>query len=177
MKVEWKKVLGAAAPLLATALGGPLAGAAASAISRQLLGKPDASIEEIAEVVASGSPEVLLALKQAEQSFKLEMEKLDLDYERIIRDDRDSARKREAEVKDNTPKVLAAVAVLSVVLALAMLIFVTIPPGVREAVFLIVGTLLGSYKDVFGYYFGSSSGSSRKSATLDETLKVLREKQ
>jgi hypothetical protein len=37
--MDWKKIVGAVAPTLATALGGPLAGMAAAAVSDALLGK------------------------------------------------------------------------------------------------------------------------------------------
>lgn len=38
--------------------------------------------------------------------------------------------------------------------------------GVREVLLVLVGVLAGAFKDIVGYYFGSSLGSSKKTAAL-----------
>jgi hypothetical protein len=52
---------------------------ATRAISEALLGKPEGTEEELQRAAASASPEQLLALKQAEQSFAVQMRELDID--------------------------------------------------------------------------------------------------
>lgn len=69
-----KKILGGIAPLLATALGGPLAGAAVSFIGDKLLGDSNASVESI--VTAFKDPAAFVKIKEIDSNFKLEMAKL-----------------------------------------------------------------------------------------------------
>ena len=88
MDVDWKKVVGAVAPGLATALGGPLAGVAVSALSEQLLGRPDGSEAEVATALRVGGSDALLKLKDAEQAFQTRMRELPLDLaKRIYREE------------------------------------------------------------------------------------------
>ncbi len=98
------------APTIATAMGGPLAGMAVRTLSETLLGHPDGTEEELAHAAVTASPDQLLALKHAENNFKLEMKKLDVDLERISAGDRDSARQMAMQnPRDWTPRALAAV--------------------------------------------------------------------
>lgn len=41
-----------------------------------------------------------------------------------------------------------------------------IPPGVKEVLLVLVGVLAGSFKDVVGFWVGSSYGSARKTDQL-----------
>jgi hypothetical protein len=40
------------------------------------------------------------------------------------------------------------------------------PPGVKETLLVLVGVLAGSFKDVVGYWIGSSHGSERKTELM-----------
>lgn len=74
--MNFKKIAAAvagAAPGLATALGGPLAGQAVRAVSRALLGREDATELELDAITASMSPDALLQLRRADNEFKAEM--------------------------------------------------------------------------------------------------------
>ena len=41
--------------------------------------------------------------------------------------------------------------------------------GVREVLLVLVGVLAGAFKDVVGYYFGSSLGSAKKTDSIIKT--------
>lgn len=41
-----------------------------------------------------------------------------------------------------------------------------IPPGVKEVLLVLVGVLAGAFKDVVGFWVGSSYGSARKTDQL-----------
>lgn len=41
------------------------------------------------------------------------------------------------------------------------------PPGVKETLLVLVGVLAGSFKDVVGYWIGSSHGSDRKTELMN----------
>ncbi|MBI5874897.1 MAG: hypothetical protein HZB81_03470 [Deltaproteobacteria bacterium] len=144
---DWKSIVGSVAPTIATALGGPLAGMAVSAISQAVLGKPDADEAEIGEaIVKSNNPEILLKLKTAEQEFAAKMKQLDIDMEKIAADDRASARQREVAVKDTTPRNLAYLYTVGY--------------------FVMISALFK-----FGVPEGSSAGSAKKSEMMDKLLK------
>lgn len=171
MNDKWKKILGAVAPTLATALGGPLAGAAVGALSKAVLNKDDGTEEEISQVVSSGNPETLLKLKEADNTFKLEMQRLGVDLEALHAKDRDSARQREIAVRDNTPKILASVVVVGFFGVLAYMFKYGVPKEGDEALLILLGALGAGFGMVLSYYFGSSSGSMQKTAIMERLTK------
>ncbi len=44
----------------------------------------------------------------------------------------------------------------------ALLTIKEVPPGVKDILLVLLGALLASWKEVTGYFFGSSSGSAKK---------------
>jgi len=161
--MEWLKSI---APALATALGGPLAGAAVAAIG-DALGMSDATKDKIEKALTSGSMtgEQLAAIQTAEIAFKQRMAELGIDLERIATEDRDSARKREMTVMDWTPRVLAF-AIIGGFLGMAYGVLF----GQMQADSVLAGTVIGylsaKAEQVAAYYFGSTAGSVKKSELL-----------
>ena len=90
--MNWKNLLGSIAPTFATALGGPMAGMAVKALSGALLGHEDATEADIGLAMANASPSDLLKIKEADNAFKLEMQKNGIDLEKIAADDRANGR-------------------------------------------------------------------------------------
>lgn len=155
-------LLGEIAPTLATALGGPLAGVATKTISDALLGKTTGSVREIAEALSGATPEQLAELRKTDAAFKTRMAELEIDLERISADDRDSARKREMEVKDWTPTMLAAGITFGFFGVLFWLFVYGVPKGSGDVVMIMLGGLQTSFVAVVSYYFGSSASSKAK---------------
>ena len=161
--MDWLKTV---APTVATALGGPLAGLAVEAIG-SAFGWTDATKEEVESVLASGqlTGEQLLQLKQAEIALKQRQEELGFQFEELTFKDRDSARQREAAVKDNTNKVLAYIVIGSFIAMVASILM-----GWSKAESVMAGTLVGylsaKAEQVLSYYFGSTKGSSDKTAII-----------
>ena len=162
------------APSIATAVGGPLAGMATRAISEALLGKPDGTEDELVEAAKNATPEELLALKQAEQSFVVRMRELDVDLERIANEDRSSARDREVKTGDWTPKALAAAVTLGFFGVLSYMISNGLPQHGGEAMLVMLGTLGTAWGAIISYYFGSSAGSKEKTDALNKVAKAGR---
>ena len=162
------------APSIATAVGGPLAGMATRAISEALLGKPDGTEDELVEAAKNATPEELLALKQAEQSFVVRMRELDVDLERIANEDRSSARDREVKTGDWTPKALAAAVTLGFFGVLGYMISNGLPQHGGEAMLVMLGTLGTAWGAIISYYFGSSAGSKEKTDALNRAVKAGR---
>lgn len=162
-----KDVLGIVAPVLGTALGGPLGGMAAKALSEALLGRPDGSKEELTAALDNATPEQLAALKKVEADFKVQMKALDIDLERIYAGDRDSARQREIALKDRMPAILGFITLVSFFSYIGLVTFL---PQARMAdigfINIAIGWLGGTASTVVSYYFGSSSGSVEKNRII-----------
>ena len=169
-----KAFLSKAFPFLsvaATALGGPI-GAAGASMLGAALGKEVKPADLEAELVKlAATEEGRLKAAQIEQDFKLQMERLGLGHveelERLAAADRDSARKREMTVKDRMPMILGIAANIGFLSTVGFLLFRTMPVESKDVLLLLLGALTATFKDVYGYYFGSSSGSSKKDDILN----------
>ena len=165
--MDWRNIVSAVAPVLGMALGGPLGGAAAKVVAGALLGKDDASEQELSRAVLGASPEQLAALKQAENDFIVRMRELDIDVERINADDRASARQREKDTGDSwTPRLLAFVVTSGFFGVLAWMLAYGIPREGGEALLVMLGSLGTAWAAIVSYYYGSSAGSAAKNTML-----------
>ena len=166
MDFDWKKTLGTIAPTIATALGGPLAGLAVQAIGG-IFGLGDSPAEEeLAQAVKGATPEQYLALKKAEQDFLVRLEELGVEREKLAAGDRDSARKREMEVKDRTPGLLAVLLTVGFFGLLGWMMVKSPPEGSRDLLNIMLGSLGTAWVGMTTYYYGSSAGSARKDELL-----------
>ena len=168
--MDLMKIVGAIAPTIATAVGGPLGGMAMKVVGEVLGLGADASEKDVEKALKQATPEQLLALKQADSDFAVRMKELDIDLERIAASDRDSARRREAQVRDWMPRVLAFVVVAGF-MATVFLVLLGYVDGMKDPLMATtVGTLIGfvsaKCEQVVAYYFGSSSSSQQKTQLL-----------
>jgi hypothetical protein len=168
-----KGVLGFVAPLLATAVGGPLAGTAVRAICGALGLDPNTPTEQVALAVQNATPDQLAALKTAEFQFQEQMKQLDIDAEKLGYDDRANARAREIAVKDKTPMALAVAVTVGFFSLLGVMAFVNIPIGNEAVLNIMIGALGAGWTTMLAYYFGSSSGSRDKDATIASQAEVV----
>lgn len=160
---DWKQIVGAVAPGLATALGGPLAGLAVKALADGILGKTGATEEEVAAAVQGMKPEDLVRLKEIEANFKTSLVNAGIKLEEIAAADRDSAREREIKTGDNwTPRGLAVLVVGGWMTVQWFLLNHVIDDSMRELIARVLGTLDGALMLVLSYFFGSSSSSQQK---------------
>lgn len=165
------ELIGAVAPTLATAMGGPLAGMAVKTVSQALLGRNDGTQEEVMEALTNATPEQLARLKEIDASFKIRMRELDIDLERLVVQDRDSARRREIETRDWTPKILAFSILGGYFACLFWLLGRGMPGSGSESVIMMLGALSQTVTAVVAYYFGSSVGSRQKDNILESKVK------
>lgn len=152
-----KGTLATVAPMLASAVGGPLAGAATGAVIKALGLAPDTAPEVVAEAVRNATPEQLMALKQADQQFAAQMKQLDIDAAKLAYADTADARMREIEVRDHTPAMLAYGLTIGFFSLLATMMFHQMPAGSEALLNVMLGALGASFGMAVSYYFGSSN--------------------
>ena len=174
MDIGWQKVVGSVAPLLATALGGPLAGTAVKFLADNFLGDSNATSEDIELAVRGASTETLLKLKELDLQFKTEMEKLGitreqlgLEYYKTDAADRGNAREREIQTGSRINSWLAATVVVGFFVVVGYVLSGRLEMSAASAS--IIGTLIGYVSakadQVLSYYFGGNPpGSLVKSA-------------
>ena len=163
--MDWKETLAKLAPTVATALGGPLAGAAVSALG-DLLGISEPTQEKIKAAIESGqlTGQQIADLKSLELKLQAEEKERGFRYAELEFKDRDSARK--ASVEGGTLNKLFWFSIWLVTTVLVSELIVLrygIPHGVPE---IVVGRILGLLDSiaiqVLNFWYGTSSGSVRK---------------
>ncbi len=168
--------LGKVAPWIVKALPlpPPLGSMAASAIGA-VLGTDKTDSTSLSEAIAGATPEQLLALKEADQQFQLQMQKLGFEnieaLERIAEQDRDSARNRQIQLKDRTPQILAYGYAVGFFMTLGVIIWmavqhVIVDASIKTSLDMLLGVEVGMILGSKEYFFGSSSGSRAKDETI-----------
>jgi hypothetical protein len=169
-------------------LGGPLAGAAVTALEGAFGLSPGSGADAITKVVQSGgmTPEIMAAVRAADQKHAevmgqqgIDLAKLNADHEAamssLVVDDRKDARKREADVKDRTPAHLAymiiggffAVATAQLIALMGWPdVAAKIPPQGWVIIGNISGYLAAEAKAAASYYFGTTQDSGRKTELI-----------
>jgi hypothetical protein len=168
---DWRSLVGSVAPGLAAALGGPMAGVAVKVIADKVLGRPDASADEVAEALSTGtlSGDQIVGLRAAEQALELEMAKVDQTRESAFLADTQNARQQTVELaRENTTIAWAAPVISTVIVAgffacIAMLFLFPREWDERTSNLLNVlfGALIPGFVQVCNYWLGSSAGSKR----------------
>jgi hypothetical protein len=142
----------------------------AAEIGKVLGKKVDANADAITAAVAGATPEQILALKQADNDFKLKAQALGFEQERdletISANDRASARQREMSVRDKIPAILAVGVTAGFFGILLYMLKAGLPGDGREPLLLMLGSLGAGWTSVMAYYFGSSAGSAKKDDTI-----------
>jgi hypothetical protein len=186
--MDWKDIaskVASAAPAIGAALapatGGvsALAGTAIGVLAKVLgVEENPQAVNDVLESAAGNSQamaEIRLKLKIADNEFLLKQRDQDIEELRLRLTDVQSARRRQVEHEKTTGQVdkffyvLATWSVASPVALLAFLIYHGLPKMVPEVALLIggfIGVIIGEYKTVMSYFFGSSAGSTAKSATI-----------
>ena len=153
-----KSVIGAVAPTLGTALGGPMGGMAAKMIS-EVLGVPNTP-KAIDKALAEATPEQMLELKKTEQAFELQMKELEVDVFKLETADIQDARGKFG--KDWTARIMGLVVVGGF---MGYIFLVTLQPPEQNSealINLVLGYLGGLASAIISFYFGASHSSDNK---------------
>jgi len=159
--MEWLTQI---APGIATALGGPLAGLAVTAISKAL-GIVEKDVQSTIEQ-GKLSADQLSSLKQAEIELQSKAQELGLNFEKLAVDDRKSAREMQMSTKSFVPALLSILIVVAWALVQYFLLTHIIAQEMRELVARVLGTLDGALMLVLGFYFGGIHNASETNEML-----------
>lgn len=161
-----KQIIGAAAPKIGMAIGGPLGGIAGKFVQNAL----GVDNDEAAVAQLESDPDALLKLKQAEQDFAEHMRKLDIDEEALKVQDRASARDL-AKATTPWPQIaISAVFILGYLTILGLFFADQLRVPMGEAFMVMLGVLTAGVTNILNFWFGSSHGSQGKDDTLAKAL-------
>jgi len=162
--MDWLKTLGRVAPALATAIGGPLAGAATKFIAANLLGDENAEMADIEAAVLGASPEQLTKIKGMDLDFKKHMASLGVDVFKIEAEDKQSARR---EHKHSRMPAMLSMMLTFFVIGIVIALFAYSPPdGAREVLFMLLGVVIKEWSNSLHYWYGTTRSSSEKNQSL-----------
>lgn len=160
-----------AAPTIAGALGGPLAGAAVEALRRAVLGDAaDTGDRSLPDLLLAADPETLLAVRRAELDFKRALSDAQVEAQRIAAGDRASARARQVSLRDATPAVLGGAVIAGFFGVLCVMLWRELPAHAAPTFSIMLGALSTMTGAVVNYYFGSSASSREKTRMMGVRL-------
>lgn len=160
--MEWLKQI---APTIATAMGGPLAGMAVSAISKAIGVEP----EKVGDLISNNklTADQIAQVKMAEIELQKQAQELGLNFEKLAVDDRKSARDMQAAIRSKVPPTLAAIVTLGFFGILVMMLLGKVDSN-NPAILMMLGSLGTAWTGIIAYYFGSSAGSQAKTDLLSK---------
>jgi len=161
--MEWLKQI---APTIASAMGGPLAGMAVSAISKAI----GVDEDKVQDLISSNkmTPEQIAQVKIAEIELKKQENELGLNFEKLATEDRSSAREMQIATRSIVPPLLAGTITLGFFGILILLLLGKVE-GDNNTILIMLGSLSTAWTGIIAYYFGSSAGSQAKTELLSKT--------
>ena len=160
--MDWLKQI---APTIATALGGPLAGMAVSAISKAI-GVDEA---KVGDLISNNklTADQIAQVKLAEIELQKQAQELGLNFEKLEVEDRKSARDMQSATRSMMPPLLAGAVTIGFFSIMVMMFFNKIDSN-NPAILMMLGSLGTAWTGIIAYYFGSSAGSQAKTDLLSK---------
>ena len=160
--MDWLKQI---APTIATAMGGPLAGMAVSAISKAIGVDPD----KVGDLISSNklSADQIAQVKIAEIELQKQAQELGLNFEKLEVEDRKSARDMQSKTRSLMPPILAGTVTIGL-FGIMVMMFIGKVDSSNPAILMMLGSLGTAWTGIIAYYFGSSAGSQAKTDLLSK---------
>ena len=160
--MEWLKQI---APTIATALGGPLAGMAVSAVSKAIGVDPD----KVEDIISNNklTADQVAQIKIAEIELAKQAQELGLNFAKLEVEDRKSAREMQATTRSMMPPILAGAVTLGFFAIMTLMFFNKVDSN-NPAILMMLGSLGTAWTGIIAYYFGSSAGSQAKTEMLSK---------
>ena len=148
-----KGIIGAVAPTIGTALGGPMGSMASKMVADALGCEP--TPKKIEQAVQAATPEQLAELKKIDAEFDVKMKELDVDLFALETADIQDARGKFS--KDWTSRIMG-ITVVGGFMGYIFLVTLQPPEQNSEALInLVLGYLGGLASAVISFYFGASN--------------------
>lgn len=120
---------------------------------------------------AAAKAEAQQKLLELQQNGELKLEEFAVQREQIAATDRDSARKRQVDLHDWTPNILAALIVCGYFGIQWFLLTHIVPQEMRDIIMRMLGILDMALGMVLQFFFGSSASSRSKDAVIKDMSK------
>lgn len=164
--MKLKELIGAVAPALASALGGPLAGTAVRVLSEKFLGKPDGAEDEVVAALAVATPEQIVELRRIDAEFRKTLVDAGIKLEELEVRDREGARAMFTATRDPTVTWISLL-VLGVWGSVQYALFTAqIPEANADMVVRMLGTLDAALMAVLWFWVGSTKKSGEKTEAI-----------
>lgn len=152
--MEWVKQI---LPTIGNILGGPLGGAAVSAVAGAL-GISEPTKDKIEKALASGqlTAEQMAALQAADLQLKTKMAELGIEAEKLQQVDRANARQMQIESGSMVPHILAVLFVTFYLLIVSMLLTGQMKLWENSTLTMLLGGVTSGVAMILGFYFGAS---------------------
>lgn len=168
-------ILSTVAPWIGTALGGPLGGMAVTAAANAL-GLSDKTVEAVKTAISGATPEQMLALKEVDQNFALQMQALGFkqvtDLEAIAAGDRANARGMQTEKPSPVPAMLSIGVTLGYFSILIGMMTGWFHVSESNALLIMLGSLGTAWGSVMAFWFGTTRDSARKTDMLAQSTPI-----
>lgn len=167
--MDWKTVVKTVSPWIGTAIGGPLGGMAVEAAA-SALGLSEKTTDAVKQAISGATPEQMLALKQADQEFALQMQALGFkqvtDLEALASGDRKDARAMQIAQRSWVPAALSIIVTIGYFGILIGMMLDWLKVSDSQALLLMLGSLSTAWGVVMAFWFGTTSDSARKTELL-----------
>jgi hypothetical protein len=152
--MEWVKQI---LPTIGNLLGGPLGGAAVSAVAGAL-GISEPTQEKIQKALSGGqlTAEQMAALQAADFQLKTRMAELGIEAEKLTQADRASARQMQERTGSWVPSALAVAVTVGYFGILLGLMTGDLKLWDNSAMTLLLGALTTAWGSIVAFYYGSS---------------------
>jgi hypothetical protein len=152
--MDWiKQIL----PTIGNIIGGPLGGAAVSAVAGAL-GISEPTQEKIEKALSSGklTAEQMAALQAADLQLKTKMAELGIEAEKLQQADRSSARQMQVATGSIVPQVLAVLFVAFYLIIVSLLLTGQMKLWENSTLTMLLGGVTSGVTMILGFYFGAS---------------------
>lgn len=165
--MDWsdlKGVVGKAAPIVGTLLGGP-AGALVGGLVSAALGTDNTPDAVSAALI--GNPDAIVKIQELQTNAKVQLQQLAVTAEANRLVDVQSARARQtANPNDKTPQYLAWGVSVGFFATLGLVMFAHLEGAAQNLLLVMTGTLQTAWVAIISYYFGSSKDSAGKTQMI-----------
>lgn len=159
-----KEIIGAVAPTLGTVLGGPLGGLGGAILAKTLGVDTEKAVED---QILQQSPDNIVKLRMAEMELEKFAQQNRIDLSKIEVEDRKDARL--LAQKDMRPHIVLSAVFLGGYFAVLWMLMtggIEVSADYKAEMSILFGVITANVPTIMAFWFGSSYGSSQKTALL-----------